>query len=85
MSNPTITRLLGIALIAGGTIVGIVLILLTSNYVSGGTLSTTTATLAVIVSFLFLVLPQIGLGAYLIWHSMQKTAVSHHENPSSTE
>ena len=72
MSNLSISRLLGIALIAGGAIVGVIMMILMSNYASEGKFTSTTATIA----FILLVLPQIGLGVYLIWDSMQETAVS---------
>jgi hypothetical protein len=85
MSNSTITRLLGIALIAGGTIVGIVMMILMSNYAREGIFTPTNATLAVVTSFIFLVLPQIGLGVYLIWYSMGETAVSPSKNPPPPE
>lgn len=52
------------------------MIVLMSSYASGGLLTATSATIGVIVAFIVLVLPQIGLGAYLIWHSLQETAVS---------
>jgi uncharacterized membrane protein YcaP (DUF421 family) len=75
MTNISISRLFGIALIAGGTIVGIVLMILMSNYAKNGVFTSTTATIITIAAFIILVLPQIGLGSYLIWDSMQETAV----------
>ena len=76
MTNISISRLFGIALIAGGTIVGIILMILMSNYASSDIFTSKTATIITIMAFLLLVLPQIGLGTYLIWDSMQETAVS---------
>jgi hypothetical protein len=82
MTNLSTSRLFGIALIAGATIVGIVMMVLMSTYTSAGKF---TATLAIIVAFIFLVLPQIGLGIYLIWDSLQETAVFPLENSPPTE
>lgn len=76
MKNLSISRLLGIALIAGGAIIGVIMMLLMSNYASKDKFTPTGATIAVIATFILLVLPQIGLGVYLIWDSMQETAVS---------
>ena len=82
MTNFSISRLFGIALIAGGTIVGIIMMILMSNYASNGIFTPATATIATIVAFILLVLPQIGLGVYLIWDSMQETAVSADSQPN---
>lgn len=79
-----LTKLLGIALIAGGVTVGVVLIILISSYASAGKLSSVNATIAIIAALLLLVLPQLGLGSYLIWFDMRETAVTNpNENPSS--
>jgi hypothetical protein len=85
MSNLSISRLFGIALIAGGTIVGLLIMVLMSNYASDGKFTTASATLAVIAAFILLVLPQIGLGIYLIWDSMRETAVIPPENSPPTK
>jgi hypothetical protein len=85
MSNLSISRLLGIALIAGGTIVGIIMMVLMSNYAGEGKFTPTSATIGVIAAFIFLVLPQLGLGVYLIWDSMQETAVTPPENSPTSE
>lgn len=61
---------------------GIVLMILMSSYASNGTFTSTTSTIAIIAAFILLVLPQIGLGVYLIWDSMQKTAVSTDSQPN---
>ncbi len=58
------------------------MLILMSNYASNGTFTSATATMAVIAAFLFLVLPQIGLGVYLIWDSMQETAVTASAPPN---
>jgi hypothetical protein len=83
MSNLSISRLLGIALIAGGAIVGIVLMVLMSTYAGEGTFTPTTAAIGVIVAFILLVLPQFGLGVYLIWDSFKETGVSPPKPPES--
>ena len=70
MEQPRFLKLLGIALIAGGAIVGVVFMLLMSSSAGKGTFSPTAAAIAVITGFLLLALPQIGLGVYLIWRSM---------------
>ena len=85
MSNLSISRLLGIALIAGGTIVGIIMMILMSNTASEGKFTSAAATITVIAAFILLVLPQIGLGVYLIWDSMQETAVSPPKNSPPLE
>jgi hypothetical protein len=63
-------RLLGIALITGGTLVGIIIMALMASYVRSGHFTAATATFGVIIALLLGVLPQFGLGAYLIWHSL---------------
>lgn len=87
MKNLSISRLLGIALITGGVIVGLIMIVLMSNYASEGKFTTIGATMAVIAAFILIVLPQIGLGVYLIWNSLQETAVisTTTQNVSSPE
>lgn len=76
MTKLPLSKLLGIALIAGGAVVGVILMVLMSGYAASGQLSSTTATLLVMAALLLFVLPQIALGVYLIWHGMGKTAVS---------
>ncbi len=85
MSKLPISRLLGIALIAGATIVGIVMMVLMSNYAQAGTLTPSGATLFVIIAFLLLVFPQFGLGIYLIWDSLQEKDLSSPENSPLSE
>lgn len=67
-------RLLGIALIAGGALVGGVLIVLLSGYAQSGRMTAVTATIAVILGLIFLVLPQLALGIYLIWHDVRQSS-----------
>ena len=64
-------RLLGIALIAGGVLVGVVVMVLLNGYANDGAVTAVTATFGVILGFLLLVLPQLVLGVYLIWHDSQ--------------
>ncbi len=64
-------RLLGIALIAGGVLVGMVVMVLFNGYANDGAVTAVTATFGVILGFLLLVLPQLALGVYLIWHDSQ--------------
>ena len=65
-------RLLGIALIAGGVLVGVVVMVLLNGYANDGAVTAVTATFGVILGFLLLVLPQLVLGVYLIWHDSQQ-------------
>lgn len=72
-------RLLGIALITGGTFVGIIIMALMASYVRSGHFTTATATFGVIIALLLLVLPQFALGVYLIWHSLTDETDSNEE------
>ena len=65
-------RLLGIALIGGGVLVGVVVMVLFNGYANNGAVTAGTAIFAIILSFLVLVLPQLTLGVYLIWHDSQQ-------------
>ncbi|MGB4873278.1 MAG: hypothetical protein WBP47_24725 [Candidatus Promineifilaceae bacterium] len=65
-------RLLGIALIGGGVLVGMVVMVLFNGYANNGAVTAVTAIFAIILSFLLLVLPQLTLGIYLIWHDSQQ-------------
>lgn len=67
-------RILGIALIAGGALVGVVVIVLLSSYARRGGVTAVTATLGVILGMLLLVLPQFALGIYLIWQDLRPSA-----------
>lgn len=69
--KPPPQRLLAIALIIGGALVGIVIMFMMASYARSGHFSTAAATIGVIVAFMLFVLPQFGLGIYLIWHSLQ--------------
>ena len=82
MTTISISRLFGIALIAGGAIVGIIMMVFMSNYADAREFASATATIATIAAFILLVVPQIGLGVYLIWDSMQETAVTASTPPN---
>ena len=53
MTTISISRLFGIALIAGGSIVGIIMMVLMSNYADAGNFTSATATIATIAAFIF--------------------------------
>jgi len=67
-------RLLGIALIAGGALVGVVVIVLLSGYARNGGMTAVAATIGVVIAFLLFVLPQFAFGVYLIWHDARQIA-----------
>jgi hypothetical protein len=60
------TKLLGIALLTGGSIIGLILLWLMNIYIDEQKLSLATAVAFLIVSFLLLVIPQWAFGYYLI-------------------
>jgi hypothetical protein len=62
-------RLLGIALIVGGILVGIIIVVLLASYREAWTGVITL--IATVAAFGLLVLPQLALGIYLLWHSAQ--------------
>lgn len=72
-------RILGYILIAGGILVGIIVVVLMSVYRGEG-LSAGGATLGAALGTIVLVLPQLGFGAYLIWKGGQEAAVSAQAN-----
>lgn len=67
-------RTLGIILIAGGIIVGIIIGVLMLVYAREGNLSTGAATLGFTIGVLVLVLPQLGVGAFMLWRGQQEAA-----------
>ena len=69
-------RVLGFVLIAGGVLVGIVIVVLMSVYRGEGSLSAGAATLGAALGMIVLVLPQLGVGAFLLWKGGQETAVT---------
>lgn len=69
-------RTLGFVLIAGGVIVGIIITVLMLVYRNEGSLSAGAATLGITIGILVLVLPQLGLGTYMLWKGGQEAAVA---------
>ena len=69
-------RTLGIILLAGGIIVGIIVVSLMLVYYREGSLTGGAATLGILLGMLVLVLPQLGFGGYLFWKGGQETAVA---------
>ncbi|RMD49284.1 MAG: hypothetical protein D6835_05510 [Candidatus Thermofonsia bacterium] len=71
-------RTLGAILIAGGVIVGAIVIWLMNAMQSDGGLTSAGAALGIVLGLLVLVLPQLGFGIFLLWKGGQeaKTAVS---------
>ncbi len=68
-------KVLGFILIAGGVLVGAVIIVLMNVYRGEG-LSGGAATLGAALGIMVLVLPKWGVGAFLLWKGGQETAVS---------
>lgn len=75
----TSSRLLGLALIVGGLLVGGVIVVLMGSY--GEMWSTAVAIAATIAALILLVLPQVALGVYLINHSASNNAQSPKDPP----
>jgi hypothetical protein len=73
-------RTLGIILIAGGLIVGIIIGVLMTVYRGEGSLSAGAATLGMVIGLLVLVLPQLGVGAFLLWRGSQEAAAAVEAN-----
>lgn len=69
-------RILGLILIAGGIIVGIIIVVLMGVYTREGSLTSGAATLGAVLGFLVLVLPQLGFGVFLFWKGGQEAAVA---------
>jgi hypothetical protein len=68
-------RTLGIILLIGGTLVALVLGFLMVTYSREGSLSSGAAVLGFALGFLVLVLPQWGVGAYMLWKGGQEAQV----------
>lgn len=73
-------RILGAILIAGGIIVGIIVVVLMRVYQNEGSLTAGAATLGTAVLLIALSLPQLGFGGFLLWKGGQETAVSAQAN-----
>jgi len=69
-------RTLGLILIAGGIIVGIIITALMVVYRNEGSLTAGAATLGITIGILVLVLPQLGLGTYMLWKGGREAAVT---------
>lgn len=69
-------RILGAVLIAGGVIVGAILFILMRTYQNEGSLTSGAATLGLLVGFMVLVLPQLGIGAFLLFRGQQEAVVA---------
>lgn len=69
-------RIIGIILIAGGIIVGIIVVALMVVYYNEGSLSAGAATLGAVLGIGVLVLPQLGLGTYMLWKGRQEAATA---------
>ena len=69
-------RILGIILIAGGLIVGIIITALMVVYRGEGSLTSGAAMLGWVLGIAVLVLPQLGIGAFLLWKGGQEAATA---------
>jgi hypothetical protein len=69
-------RILGIILIAGGIIVGIIVTALMLVYRGEGSLTSGAAMLGWVLGVAVLVLPQLAIGAFLLWKGSQEAVVA---------
>jgi len=69
-------RILGVILIAGGIIVGIIITALMLVYRGEGSLTSGAAMLGWVLGIVVLVLPQLGIGAFLLWKGGQEAATA---------
>ncbi len=69
-------RILGIILIAGGIIVGIIITALMMVYRGEGSLTSGAAMLGWVLGIAVLVLPQLAVGAFLLWKGGQEAATA---------
>lgn len=67
-------RTIGIILIAGGIIVGIIVVALMGVYRAEGSLTSGAATLGTVIGIAVLVLPQLGIGSFMLWRGTQEAA-----------
>jgi hypothetical protein len=73
-------RTLGVILIIGGIVVGIIIAALMFVYTREGSLTSGAATLGLLLGFLVLVLPQIGVGAFLLWRGGKEATTTARAN-----
>lgn len=73
-------RTIGIILLAGGVIVGIIITVLMGVYYNEDSLSGGAATLGWVIGVAVLVLPQLGVGGYMLWKGGQEAAASAQAN-----
>ena len=73
-------RTIGIILLAGGIIVGIIITALMGVYFNEGSLSGGAATLGWVIGIAVLVLPQLGVGGFMLWKGKQEAAASAQAN-----
>lgn len=73
-------RILGLILLAGGVIVGIIIIVLMNSYVADGTLTRSVAIFGTAIGILILVLPQLGFGAFLFWKGGEEAKTAETAN-----
>lgn len=69
-------KTLGIILIIGGIVVGAIIVYLMNVYRGEGSLDPGAATLGMVLGFLVLVLPQLGIGAFLLMRGQQESVVA---------
>ena len=69
-------KTLGFVLIAGGILVGVILVILMRTYLAEGSLTSGAATLGILLGFLVLVLPQLAFGAVLLMRGRQEAVVA---------
>ncbi len=69
-------RTIGIILLAGGVIVGIIITALMGVYYNEGSLSGGAAMLGWVIGIAVLVLPQLGVGGYMLWKGGQEAATA---------
>ncbi len=73
-------RILGLILLAGGIIVGIIIIVLMNSYVADGTLTRSVAIFSTAIGIFVLVLPQLGFGAFLFWKGGEEAKTAETAN-----
>lgn len=69
-------RTIGIILIVGGIVVGIIITILMFVYRGEGSLTSGAATLGWVLGVAVLVLPQLAVGAFLLWKGGQEASVA---------